>query len=245
MASKQTPLQKAYRRERNRIQRAIREVKKYGFEPGIKPPDIPKKITQASVRRLQNISTKKIYESATGARPGTGDKINFREFRIVWRRASEDVKKEYNDILRSINFRYEISDLIKQQREAFDASYKHTENEHPKSPIIPTTTETLEGWKVGYDNFMSIVESYSDRAYSLVKERISVLKQQYGEQAIGEMFIEAVEGGVIIDPSESYNIGLVFRMLNSFARLLMMNEEDTNKFTQYVANDSYNEEDYF
>lgn len=248
MAKKINDTVKAYRRERARINRAIRELKKYGFDNNINVPTIPKKITQASVRRLQNISTRKIYESATGARPITGEQINFREFRVVWRRISDNVKNYYKDTLKALNFRKEISDLIKEQRERFDESIV---TKTPDSPVKTvqkhddSNSDILRGWQVAYDNFMDIIENYADRAYSIVKQRVSILENQYGKQAVGEMFIEASESGVMIEPSDSYNVGLIYRMLSSFARILQLNENDTKEFISSITDSDYFEGDFF
>lgn len=54
MAKKNT-VKQAYYRERNRILRRIREYRKRGIEVDISIPNIPKRITRASTRRLQKI----------------------------------------------------------------------------------------------------------------------------------------------------------------------------------------------
>ena len=56
---------KQYRKERGRIQRQINRMKKrgYTFTDSVLP-DIPKRITKGSVRRLQKITTAKLYNVA-------------------------------------------------------------------------------------------------------------------------------------------------------------------------------------
>lgn len=241
MKREQSPLQKAYLRERNRINRAFREIKKYGFETEINVPKIPKNITQASVRRLQNLTTKKIYESATGARPVTGEQVDFKSFRIAWRRSNSQQRKEYEDALKALNFKGEIADLIKKQRAEFD---KNISTDKPASPIThnqqfnDTVPDVVQGWEVAYDNFISIVENYADRAYEIVKQRIDFMEYNYGKEAVGNMFIEATDNGVIVDASESYNIGLIYRMLTSMARMLQLNENDTRDFVDSLTDDN-------
>lgn len=62
---KQTPTQKAYQKERRRIQSFIRRAEKRGyiFDAGILP-EIPKKITAASVRRLKALTPKELYRKS-------------------------------------------------------------------------------------------------------------------------------------------------------------------------------------
>lgn len=65
MARKNTnPVQKSYRKERQRIQRQVKRMLARGYTIGISIPEIPKKITEASVRRLQKITTEKIYKTS-------------------------------------------------------------------------------------------------------------------------------------------------------------------------------------
>lgn len=68
-------IKQAYRKERNRIQRFLREAKKRGYVfTGNVLPDIPKVITQASVNRLKKITPTVLYRKATFVTP-TGEKV--------------------------------------------------------------------------------------------------------------------------------------------------------------------------
>lgn len=51
-----------YKKERRRIQSFIRKAKKRGYQFNYELPQIPKKITRASVTRLQKITPKTLYE---------------------------------------------------------------------------------------------------------------------------------------------------------------------------------------
>ena len=79
MAKKKQPVNstvQAYRKERKRIQAFIRRAEKRGyiFEQNVLPAT-PKKITQASVRRLQKLTAKALYEKALWADPETGEAL--------------------------------------------------------------------------------------------------------------------------------------------------------------------------
>lgn len=60
-----TPLQKAYNKERNRLKRQVQALEKrgYRFAKNI-VPDIPKKITEASLRRVKNITLDDLYKKS-------------------------------------------------------------------------------------------------------------------------------------------------------------------------------------
>lgn len=61
---KLTDVKQAYRRERQRIQRQINRMTKRGYDVPELLPKIPKKITEASVRRLKKITTEKLYKES-------------------------------------------------------------------------------------------------------------------------------------------------------------------------------------
>ena len=71
---KLSPLQQEYRKQRRRVQEFVRRAKKrgYQFEEGI-IPNIPKKITKASVERLKKLTPKKLYEKAEYVDIETGE----------------------------------------------------------------------------------------------------------------------------------------------------------------------------
>lgn len=104
---KQTRAEKAYNRERRRIQRQINRMSERGYDvpENILPPQ-PKRITAASVRRLQKITTPKLYERSRFIDVETGEIISGTEGRRLerksaarraaeTRRAVRETKREY------------------------------------------------------------------------------------------------------------------------------------------------------
>ena len=74
---KLTPTQRAYQKERNRIKRFIRSAEKRGYEFSTDAlPNIPKRITEASVRRLKKLTSKALYEKAVYVSPETGEIVS-------------------------------------------------------------------------------------------------------------------------------------------------------------------------
>lgn len=61
---KLTDVKQAYRKERQRIQRQINRMTKRGYDVPELLPKIPKKITEASVRRLKKLTTEKLYKES-------------------------------------------------------------------------------------------------------------------------------------------------------------------------------------
>lgn len=106
---KQTPAEKAYNRERRRIQRQITRMSQRGYDvPENTLPPQPKRITAASVRRLQKITTPRLYERSHFIDVETGEIITGAEGRRLerqasarraaeTRRAAREVKREYRE----------------------------------------------------------------------------------------------------------------------------------------------------
>lgn len=66
----------SYRRNRQRIQRLIRSYEKQGFIVDVELPKIPKRITAASVRRLERITVQSIREKTTYLTP-EGERLSY------------------------------------------------------------------------------------------------------------------------------------------------------------------------
>ena len=72
-------VKKAYRKERRRIQQQIHRMKKRAYDVPDLLPDIPKRITQASVRRLKKITTEKLYKESRFVDIETGEILTSKE----------------------------------------------------------------------------------------------------------------------------------------------------------------------
>lgn len=64
-SAKQRELETAYKKERARITRSVRQLKKQGFELSFETPKKPKKITEASIEKLKKITSRTITDKAT------------------------------------------------------------------------------------------------------------------------------------------------------------------------------------
>ena len=92
---KQTPTQKAYYKERRRIQQFISRTSKRGYFFETNPlPSIPKNITQASVNRLKKLTAKELYRKAEYVVPSTGEVISALRGRYYERQASAEKAKK-------------------------------------------------------------------------------------------------------------------------------------------------------
>lgn len=74
-------VKQAYRKERQRIQRQINRMTKRGYDVPDLLPKIPKKITEASVRRLKKLTTEKLYQESRFVDFETGEILTSEEGR--------------------------------------------------------------------------------------------------------------------------------------------------------------------
>lgn len=72
-------VQKQYRKERRRIQRQINRMTNRAYDVPDLLPKIPKKITEASVRRLKKITTEKLYKESRFVDIETGEILTSKE----------------------------------------------------------------------------------------------------------------------------------------------------------------------
>lgn len=72
-------VQKQYRKERRRIQRQINRMTNRAYDVPDILPKIPKKITEASVRRLKRITTEKLYKESRFIDIETGEILTSKE----------------------------------------------------------------------------------------------------------------------------------------------------------------------
>lgn len=81
--SKLTPTQQEYRRERQRIQRQINRMTNRGYYVPELLPKIPKKITEASVRRLKKLTTEKLYKESRFIDIETGEILTGKQGQLI------------------------------------------------------------------------------------------------------------------------------------------------------------------
>lgn len=74
---KSSKLQTEYRKQRRRIQNLIATYRRKGYDVQFELPAIPKRITQASVRRLAKITPETVREKTYGIDYETGEQISY------------------------------------------------------------------------------------------------------------------------------------------------------------------------
>lgn len=76
-------VKQAYSRERQRIQQQINRMTKRGYDVPELLPKIPKKITEASVRRLKKLTTEKLYKESRFIDIETGEILTGKQGQLI------------------------------------------------------------------------------------------------------------------------------------------------------------------
>lgn len=87
-------VKQAYRKERQRIQHQINRMTKRGYDVPELLPKIPKKITEASVRRLKKITTEKLYKESRFIDIETGEILTSKEGQALERSRRKKSKQK-------------------------------------------------------------------------------------------------------------------------------------------------------
>lgn len=128
---KLSPIAQQYRKERKRIQNQMRRMEKRGYIFEKNPlPSIPKKITAGSVRRLEQLTTKKLYEKAIYVDRQYGDVLSGQQGRALERKAS--AAKASRTLKQKNETKKYIAKLISDNRKESDKRYKQRKEERKK-----------------------------------------------------------------------------------------------------------------
>lgn len=98
MAKKVSKTVQEYRKQRKRIQSTFSRLRKKGYFPAINIlPDIPKKITKGSVRRLQKIDIEYIYKKSVFLDVETGELLEGRQPRSKSKTSKKKKTDQHED----------------------------------------------------------------------------------------------------------------------------------------------------
>lgn len=142
-------IEKAYDRQRNRLKRRVKSFQKRGYIFGKDPiPPKPKKITKASVTRLEKITPDVLYKKAEFVVYETAEIISGVEGRKLERqeaqRKAKETKKRKADLKK---FRQELENL-KDEKGSFLSEPPKPKTEYPSDVdvILNNFREMIEEW---------------------------------------------------------------------------------------------------
>ena len=175
---KQTPAEKAYNRERRRIQRQITRMSQRGYDvpENILPPR-PKRITEASVRRLQKITTPRIYERSRYIDVETGEILTGTEGRRLERQAAARRTAET-------------------RRAAREARREYIEPEPPQAQLpIVEYVQFDEQILTVFQMEMTEIYGRNEKLFNYISRWFQMARQRYGDEDFADALERAKANG--------------------------------------------------
>lgn len=214
---KLTLVQQQYKKERNRIQSAMRRLEKQGYVlPDDLLPSVPKKVTQASINRLKKITTEAIYKKSVRLDVETGE------------------------ITPGIVAR----DKARSQR-AKEAARRRSFKQEYVSPQVytepPQYTTFPSGADIIINNFRSdVIGRFPESAGPILNRWLDGLLAQQDKEDVANMLETAAANGVVIDYKVAYNTEALMGAIADFMDYL----DTTSGFKQDLMDALEFEEDW-
>lgn len=214
---KLTPIQQQYRKERRRIQNAMKRLEKQGYVlPEDLLPSMPKKVTQASINRLKKITSESIYKKSK--------KLDF----------------ETGEITPGIVAR----DKARSQR-AKEAARRRAFKQEYVSPQVytepPQYTTFPSGADIIINNFRSdVIGRFPESAGPILNRWLDGLLAQQDKEDVANMLETAAANGVVIDYKVAYNTEALMGAIADFMDYL----DTTSGFKQDLMDTLEFEEDW-
>lgn len=214
---KLTPIQQQYRKERRRIKNAMNRLEKQGYVlPDDLLPSTPKKVTQASIRRLKKITSEAIYKKSK--------KLDF----------------ETGEITPGIVAR----DKARSQR-AKEAARRRAFKQEYASPQVytepPQYTTFPSGADIIINNFRSdVIGRFPESAGPILNRWLDGLLAQQDKEDVANMLETASANGVVIDYKVAYNTEALMGAIADFMDYL----DTTSGFKQDLMDTLEFEEDW-
>lgn len=211
---KQTPTEKAYKKELNRIKRFIRTAEARGYE--FKPSALPKEVkrpTKASIAKLRKLTPEKLYEKARyGGEATWGEIVSGTEGRKAERRMvaekAAQTRKARKAVLPSPST---VKPIIPPQEAA-------TEVKPPVQPERPALTKeqvsriVITNFRLNYRMFPHIAP--------LMEAWLNRLIVTQGEEAVAKMLQKGIQAGMIMTYEIAYNEDKLYNYLDAMMNYL-------------------------
>lgn len=188
--TKQEALTKAYKKERKRVTQAARRLRKQGYD--IKDiPKIPKRITTASIRKLQKITPETLRKAKT---------TTYKHMKTGKVMTGEEGRKLEKKMTKSDKY---LQNLLR-QREL--ERMKISAQLNLVNKILSQFNATLYG--------------IYEPAYQLIMRTIKEIEQRVGQEELAKMLEEAMQNGIGITREDSYSRGRVLQYLDQLLSYL-------------------------
>lgn len=214
-----------YRKQRRRIQSFVRKAEKrhYIFDENIIPA-IPKKITAASVRRLEKLTPEKLYKKARYASELTyGEIVKAKTGRTLEKKKAQEKRKE----------------TIRRKKEK-------KRKKKPKKPVKPlefndnVSRETLDtnGYaQVVILNYLSALEKYvRAEGYGILRRVIDDEIEKNGTNKVAKMITAMTNENGMIDGFVMYNETVLTTYISKMLKYIPIDDETRTELYNALDN---------
>lgn len=198
---KSSAVQRAYTAQRRRIQNLMSRYRRKGYDVQFQLPSIPKRITPASVRRLQRITPEVVRKQSFGVDYESGEQITY-----------EKAQKQYVAERRA--YREQIAQETQRQKDI------STQIELERRAITPSISTVI------ISNFRYHISFYPEKARDIISKWLSEQILAYGETTVAKLLQESNDAGMWLTPKEAYSDELVREMLSNMLDFLDISDEE-------------------
>ena len=189
-----------YMKQRRRMQRAISRMTKGGYilPENVLPP-IPKRITRASVRRLEKITSDVLYKKSRYVDVETGEIISG----IVARdRKRSEAAKRAAETRRNRKYRPLEQDIGSMRPDKAESGTTYVE---PNDPYVELPRQE----DIIITNFIETIELFPEVAEPLLRKWLNDLLRDYSRRDVAEMLERAAADGIGVDYTVAYRVDLL------------------------------------
>ena len=188
----------AYNKARQLLKRRIKRLESRGYMfPDNIIPDKPKRITQASVRRLERITLDTLYEKAEAVQIESGEIVTGQERRKQERsEASKKAAKTRAEKKYKTTHKRVVQDNITYEEDSF----AYDDGSNDSYEYIPSSTDiTLFRW------LDTLEKNNNGQAYSLLRKWYDDTVAEIGRDATAQLIEEAEYNGTNLTREVCYN----------------------------------------
>lgn len=186
-----TETRKEYNKQRKRIQNFLSRARKKGFifEENVLP-EIPKRVTKASVRRLAKLTPQELYKKAVYVSRETGE---------------IETPEEHKKLVRKQAIEKAKATKARKKKQQKKSSYPKPETTQKRKN--KTNTDTSFFTRAVIQTFLYTLETCrGGKAYLLLSQWFSKLRSDNGDEAVADMLQKASENGYELTWETVYNV---------------------------------------
>lgn len=186
-----TETRKEYNKQRKRIQNFLSRARKQGyiFEENVLP-EIPKRVTKVSVRRLAKLTPQELYKKAVYVSRETGE---------------IETPEEHKKLVRKQAIEKAKATKARKKKQQKKSSYPKPETTQKRKN--KTNTDTSFFTRSVIQTFLYTLETCrGGKAYLLLSQWFSKLRSDNGDTAVADMLQKASENGYELTWETVYNV---------------------------------------